>query len=124
MVAAACASSQYSWVPYAPASGSTSSTNAQVVQKAAVAITDAGEGVETSDADAGLVLSKWITRDGMGSGENRFRVRVTVTDGAYEVVAQCQRLTAMTRQWEDGGCGDKRPRYVVDLVERIDAALK
>jgi hypothetical protein len=120
----ACAGSANYWKPYQPAHGTTTATRADAVQKATIAITDAGEEVETSDAATGIVLSKWFSGDGMMSRDTRFRIRVVIGEAGYDVAALCQRKanTPTSNGWGDD-CGDKRPAFVLDAMTRVQKAL-
>lgn len=124
LVAAACTGSKNYWHPYSPATGQTTKTNAQAVQQAVVALTDAGRDVESSDAETGIVLSKWFSGDGFGGGNNRFRIRVTIADGAYTVMAMCQAKDPMSGGWEDTCDAGKRPQFVLDAVAKVEAGLE
>lgn len=126
---AGCTGSPNYWVTYSAARGEVKAPRAAVIQSAVVAVTDAGREVESSDTASGIVLTKWFSGDGFGSDQNRFRIRVTVAEsGAYEVVALCQgKDTSMTNHgaWID--CTEvpnSRPRFVVDLVARVDENLR
>lgn len=127
LVVAACTGSSNYWVTYAPLNGKSAVPKAALVQKAVIAITDAGKEIESSDGTSGIVLSKWFQGDGMMSDDNRFRVRVTVDDtGAYTVAGLCQAKKAGSSSWEDTcleGNENKRPRFVVELVAKIEASL-
>src|SRR4051812_10478222 len=116
---AACTGSPNYWRTYTPASGHTSQSKASLVQKATIAIVDAGHETESSDAVTGLVVSKWFHLDGFAADQSQFRVRVSVDDsGGYQVVAQCQRKTTeafTAAAWEDCSTND-RPQIVIDLV--------
>lgn len=121
-----CTGSPNYWVPYTPIQASSAQPKNTAVQKAVIAVTDAGREIETSDATTGIVLTKWFSGDGFGGGETRFRIRVTFDEAAkYEIVSLCQRKSAATSAWSDG-CDDetKRPRFVVDTMTRVDAALR
>lgn len=118
---AACTGSTNYWNAYRPVSGTTSNANA--VQAAVVAITDAGKEVESSDN--GIVLSKWFSGDGFGGDQNRFRVRVTVNANAYEVAALCQaKKPGSGGAWSEECDATKRPQFVLDVVARIEAGLR
>jgi len=120
----ACVSSANVWVPYHPVIGASTQPKASVVQRAIVALTDAGRDVETSDAAAGIVLSKWFMAEGPFHDDYRYRVRITVDDGGrYEVVALCEfKIDSPT--WKS--CTDRtdRPQFVVDTVVKTEASLR
>lgn len=120
----ACTSSPNYHVEYAPRSGTMTASKADGVQRAVIAITDAGREVESSDASSGIVLSKWFQSDSGLMGDVRYRVRVVLGDSNYQVAALCQRKAASTSSWE--GCDDtgKMPRFVVELVDRVATGLQ
>lgn len=120
----ACTSSPNYHVNYAPQSGTMTASKGDGVQRAVIAITDAGKEVESSDGGSGIVLSKWFQSDGFGADDVRYRIRVVLGDASYQVAAMCQRKSAMTSSWsEDCTSDDTRPRYVVDLVNQIAVSL-
>lgn len=121
---AACTGSSNYWVTYQPRKGTITQPKADAVQHAVSVLTDAGKDIESSDATSGVVLSKWFTGDGIGSDSQRFRVRVTINDsGSYEVVALCQGKSPYTSAWNECEEQAKRPRFVVETVSKIEAAL-
>jgi uncharacterized lipoprotein len=126
---AACTSSPNYWRAYTPASGTSSSPKATLIQKATLAVVDAGYETEISDANTGLVVTKWFQGTGMTSEDNRFRLRVTVDDaGRYEVTAQCQEKATGPMSgggWNDHcSSEDKRPQFVLDAVARVERGMK
>jgi hypothetical protein len=119
MVALVSCDPKNRYAAYQPVRGTTALDRDTATQRAVIAITDAGQEIETSAA--GVVLSKWF-EGGTGSGGQRFRVRVTVASTGYEVVAMCQMTDAFSGSW--GDCpGDGRPQFVVDLVGAVGKAL-
>ena len=125
LLAIGCTGSSNYWIAYKPVAGDSTQPKATIVQRAIVALTDAGRDVETSDVTTGIVLSKWFAPDGMFSDEQRHRIRVTIDDaGHYEVVALCNRKKINGSGWEECGNPDTRPRFVVETVEKISASLR
>ena len=122
--AAACTSSPNYHVNYAPQSGTTTASKPDSVQRAVIAITDAGREVESSDASTGIVLTKWFRGDGVAADQNRYRIRVVLSDTTYQVAALCQVKGAFSGAWEDCSGQDKMPRFVVELVDKIAGSLK
>lgn len=126
---AACTSSPSYWIAFTPHAGHASSKEA-AMQKATIAITDAGREIESSDPAMGIILTKWFSGTGMVDDQNRFRIRVLVqTDGSYEISGMCQRMTIDTKHWEqppDGHCGNegKFPRFVVELTDKLDVSMR
>ena len=121
---AGCAGSTNYWNPYTPVRATTTQPKAAAVQKAVVAMTDAGREIESSDGATGIVLSKWWSGDGFGGDQNRFRVRVSVDDaGGYEIAALCQTNNASNAGWSDDCDKTKRPQFVLDIVTKVDAAM-
>lgn len=120
----ACTGSTNYWNAYTPVRAKTTQPKNAAVQRAVVAITDAGREIESSDAATGIVISKWWSGDGFGGESNRFRIRVTFDDtGAYEIVALCQ--GKVSSGWEESNCEpNKRPQFVLDTVAKVDASLK
>ncbi len=124
-VLTACTGSANYWTAYHPVSGHTTQDKAGAVQHAVIAITDAGREVESSDGATGIVLSKWFSGDGFSGDDTRFRVRVVVgDDGRYDIAALCQRKSVVTSAWGDDCDADKRPRFVVETVGKVEAALR
>lgn len=122
-LATACTGSKNYWNPYTPIKAQTSLSKEAAIQKAVIAITDAGKEIESSDASTGIVISKWFGSPDFGANDTRFRVRVTYADSAYEIVALCQ--SKATGDWKDEGCEPaKRPQFVLDVVAKVDTALK
>lgn len=119
-----CTGSTNYWNPYTPIRAQTTADRNTAVQKAVIAITDAGREIESSDATTGIVISKWWSGDGFGGENNRFRIRVTFdAQSGYEIVALCQGKIASG--WEESNCErDKRPQFVLDTIKRVDAALR
>lgn len=128
VLVAACTGSTNYWIPYTAARGSTQLDRGPAVQAAVVAITDAGREVESSDAASGTVMSKWFSGDGFGQDLTRFRIRVTFSDGgAYEIVALCQGKDTgplSSGGWKDCEEKDKRPRFVADVLTKVEANLR
>lgn len=118
----ACAGSPNYWNAYTPVRAQTKLDRDSATQRAVIAITDAGREVESNDA--GVILTKWFSGDGFGGGENRFRVRVIVSTGSYEVGALCQIKSPTTSAWGEGCDETKRPQFVLDTIAKIDAALR
>ncbi len=127
-----CTGTANYWVPYAPMRGTTTRTRPAVIQRATIAITDAGYSVESSDATAGILLSKWFHGDGFMQGENRYRLRIILDEAnGYEIEAMCQTTAGSTGPFDDHkdftNCGDtagEMPRFVVDAVAKVDVALR
>lgn len=120
---AGCTGSPNYWNPYTPVRAKTELTRETAIQKAVIAITDAGREIESSDANTGIVISRWFGSKDFAADDTRFRVRVTYADAAYEIVALCQ--SKVSGDWKDEGCEPaKRPQYVLDVVMKVDAALK
>jgi hypothetical protein len=122
MLTAGCTGSTNYWNPYTPIQAQTKLDKDAAVQKAVIAITDAGKEVESSDA--GVVLTKWFSGDGFGGDQNRFRIRVVVQQASYGIEALCQSKAGSSGAWNDNCDGSKRPQFVLDTMNRIDAALK
>jgi hypothetical protein len=125
-VLSACTGSSNYWRTYTPARGASTQPKTTVVQKATLAIVDAGYETETSDGNTGLVISKWFQNTGFMSEQNRFRIRVTVDEtGHYEVTAQCQQKASGLSGggWGDDCTDGKRPQFVLDAVAKVDAAI-
>ena len=112
--------------PETPVHATTTRTRPSAVQRAVIAITDAGKEVESSDATTGIVMSKWFSPDGFGGDDNRFRIRVVFDESnGYEIEALCQLKDSMSKTWGEDGCDAKlRPQFVLDLVARIDRELR
>lgn len=123
-----CVNSPNYWTTYTPRNGTSSKTKPAAIQQAVIAITDAGQEIESSDATTGIVISKWFSGDGIASNETRFRLRVTIAeDLSFQVDALCQRRETLNEsKWEacDDADGAKRPRFVIDDVAKIEAAMK
>ncbi|HVJ27912.1 MAG TPA: hypothetical protein VM493_10240 [Vicinamibacterales bacterium] len=118
----ACTGSPNYWRTYTPIEGQTQLDERAATQRAVIAVTDTGREIESSDA--GVVLTKWFTGSGFGSDQQRFRIRVTIQPGAYEISALCQGKDSMTGAWNECEEQSKRPQFVLDTMSRIDGALK
>jgi hypothetical protein len=112
LILVSCTSSPNYWNPYTPIRAQTKLDRDAAVQRAVIAITDAGREVESSTD--GIVLSKWFAGDGFGDGQ-RFRVRVVLTGSDYEIAALCQPECLETQ---------KRPQFVLETMKKIDAGLR
>jgi hypothetical protein len=126
VVSAACTSPQNLWAPYQPVVGSAGRGRSEIVQRAVVAITEAGGEIETSDGAAGVVVSKWFEASGITTDNDRFRIRVTVADdGSYELVALCEEKVPRSQPWTR--CTHhpgQLPRFVLDALACLDVALR
>jgi len=125
LILGACMGSSNYWMPYQPARGSSPQPRPTQVQRAVIAISDAGRELESTDSATGVVLTKWFSSDGFGGDQTRFRVRVIIDEqGGYDVAALCQTKNAATPGWSDECDRTKRPRFVLKLITQLDAALK
>ena len=115
VVLASCFSAANKWAPYRPRTGT---AGPDAIKRAMIAMTDAGEEIETHEE--GLVVSKWFS----GSDpDEHFRIRVTVDEAArYEVAALCQYKDPAHGGWVD--CGQKMPRFILDTMAKVEAALR
>lgn len=111
VVLAGCTGSANYWVAYRPIHGAKTTT----VQKAVIAVGDAGREVESNEA--GVVTTKGFRADAFPR-DSEFRIRIVVSEsGGYDISAMCKRDG-------DGDCGDdKRPRFVLDTMAKIEAGL-
>ncbi len=125
-LAAGCVNSPNYYVAYAPVTGTTTKTRPAAVQRAVIALTDAGREVESSDATTGIVLSKWFTSDAaLVGGDVRFRVRIVFDESnGFEVEALCSRKDGSAWTEDCADSDDKRPRFVVDLVAKVAKKLR
>ena len=114
------------WQPYSPIEAQTRLDQETLTRRAVIAITDAGLSLESSTN--GIVLSDWTANDQLGKaiqgtdGE-RFRIRVVIEKGSYELVAQCQRRMDATA-WDDCTEDERRPQWVLDVLARVEKALQ
>jgi hypothetical protein len=125
LVCVGCTGSPNYWNPYSPVNAQTkASTRGDAVQRAVIALTDAGREIESSDVETGIVLSKWYSSDGAFTSDTRFRVRVVFAEsGAYQIDALCQ-SKASGGDWKDECTEGKRPQHVIDTIAKVDLALR
>jgi len=130
MALTACTSSPNYARPYTPIQATHKHSRPSAVQKAVIALTDAGREIESSDAATGIVLSKWFEGDGALAGNYRYRIRVVLDEtSGYAIEALCQAKNP--EAFSGGGwidCPkidgqDLRPQFVLDLITRVNAAL-
>jgi len=127
----ACTGSPNYHRPYTPIHATHRHSRPAAVQRAVIAITDAGREIESSDATTGIVLSKWFSGDGALAGDNRHRIRVLFDEtNGYTIEALCQSKNADMiggGGWEDCPKNDGqeiRPQFVLDTVGSVNAALR
>ena len=118
LIASGCTSSPNYHRAYTPATGHASGNRDDVIQRATVALTDAGLTIASSSG--GIVLTDWEQGRGMGD-DARYRFRVSVqTDGAFTVDSLCQNKGALDESWSD--CDATRPQWALDVVAKVEAS--
>jgi hypothetical protein len=125
-VLSACTGSSNYWRTYTPARGASTQPKTTVVQKATLAIVDAGYETETSDGNTGLVISKWFQNTGFMSEQNRFRDPCDRRrDGPLRSHGAVSAEGERPQRWWLGRRlhGRKRPQFVLDAVAKVDAAI-
>jgi hypothetical protein len=130
LLLASCAGG-YTHRPYRPVTGTSASPQAELYRAALLAMSDAGLTVEVNDASAGMLVSAWQCGDALKTRPDqcyqRFRIRVSVTDGRYDVAILCNEKEPGTlgeAPWDDCTARDTRPQMLLDQQSRIAAALR
>ena len=121
-----CTGSPNYWNAYTPMHAQMANTSRPAaVQRAVIALTDAGREIESSDVSTGIVLSRWWSGDGFGHDDTRFRVRVIFDESTgYTVEALCQRKGMTSGDFTDQCDDAKRPQFVLDVMAKVDTALR
>lgn len=111
LLVVSCTSSPHYLRESEPASGTVESDRETLYQRAMTAVADVGLDIETSDAEAGLITTKWECG---GMCDAKYRFRVSVGDGTYDVAIQCE-----------GSCNDGlSPQGLIEKQQAVTAAIE
>jgi hypothetical protein len=97
-----------------------------VFDKAIGVLVAEGDSIETKDAAAGTIATRWVHHEQLG-GTVQLRITITVAGATLIVASQCQRETVpgpLTTKTGLEPCGDRQPEAQQAKVDRIAAALR
>ncbi|MEZ4368997.1 MAG: hypothetical protein R2939_22360 [Kofleriaceae bacterium] len=124
LIVAGCTGSANYFIPYAPKSGPADEGDHR---RAVLALTDLGKTIETNDPASGIVVTAWEPGRGFGQEKtSRYRFRVSIDAGRYDVAALCQTFTDTLGDDDWQNCEDvtKLPRWAVETTEKVATALE
>ena len=119
LAVALLASSAQSYTPFHPV---TRNAPDDFLPRARRALAERGESIETSDEEAGLLLTEWRERED-GGGKTRLRWKITNDGGGFLIVdSQCEFMIKdpgplTESKWER--CGERQPKERQGEAEAI-----